>query len=411
MLDNTNTQNKDVLYNTTTQKVFNQAQKSVYQIRVINKKSGQKSSIGSGFRVHPHGFFVTNYHVISEVVLEPDDYSLEYLGHANNRAVLKIRNIDVVNDLAVLEPVEKEDGLSKRYLNISGKAMDQGAPIFSIGNPHDLGMTIINGVYNGLLEKSFYKKILFSGALNPGMSGGPALNVDGKVIGVNVATSGDDLGYLVPAKFVRALLDGEPPEVEWKNVVRDQLLNNSKKVILGLLSKPWETKNFGEFQIPENLDAAFKCWGAGHSESEEKNYSYAQMVCSTQDNLYISSSIDTGKIRFSALKIDSVAMNRFAFSQFYKSNYESVSGNVSDKSIEDVKEFSCQNTFALIAKKKWKVAICARPYKKFSGLYDIFVKAALMGRGQEGYVLDIFMDGFAESSGQDFAEKFLETMQ
>ena len=55
-----------------------------------------------------------------------------------------------------------------------------------MGNPHDLGMSIVEGTYNGLLEKSLYRKIHFSGALNGGMSGGPALSrSSGKLVGLN----------------------------------------------------------------------------------------------------------------------------------------------------------------------------------------------------------------------------------
>ena len=397
--------------NKTAQKVFNQSQSSIYQIRVISKKSGQKSSIGSGFRVQPHGFFVTNYHVISQAALEPDDYSLEYLTDGNEKATLKIRNIDVVNDLAILELLQEKNNQTDNLLSFNHKSLSKGEPIFSIGNPHDLGMTIIDGVYNGLLEKSLYQKILFSGALNSGMSGGPALDTTGRVIGVNVARSGDDLGYLVPVEYVRNLLGKEPPSGEWKSVVKDQLLDNSHKTVQELLSKPWKTKAFGEFQIPENLNPAFKCWGSGHSEGKEENYSYAKSICKTQDDLYISSGLDTGKIRFSTTKIDSTLMNRFAFSEYYQRHYNFVPSGVSDKDLEDVKQFSCQSSFVSIAQKKWKVALCARPYKEFEGLYDVFVKAALMGRVREGYLVEIFMDGFSQPNSQDFIDKFLEAIQ
>ena len=55
-----------------------------------------------------------------------------------------------------------------------------------MGNPHDLGMTIIEGTYNGLIQTSRFQKILFSGSLNSGMSGGPAMDDKGRVIGVGV---------------------------------------------------------------------------------------------------------------------------------------------------------------------------------------------------------------------------------
>ncbi len=53
------------------------------------------------------------------------------------------------------------------------------------------------GTYNGLVQRSFYPRIFFGGALNPGMSGGPALDDAGQVVGVNVSKrlDGDLLSF------------------------------------------------------------------------------------------------------------------------------------------------------------------------------------------------------------------------
>src|SRR5438046_9463079 len=77
-----------------------------------------------------------------------------------------------------------------------------------MGNPLDLGFTITEGIYNGLVEHSYNERIHFTGALNPGMSGGPAVTGEGNVIGVNVATrrGGQLVSFLVPARFAAALL-------------------------------------------------------------------------------------------------------------------------------------------------------------------------------------------------------------
>ncbi len=406
-----NTERSKPSYNNDSQRIFSQSRKSVYQIRVINKKSGQKSAIGSGFRVNPNGFFITNYHVVSQAVIKADEYSLEYLDNEDNYVPLKIRNINVVHDLAVLEPMQESTERRQDYLNFSNHNISKGTTIFSMGNPHDLGMTIIQGLYNGLLEKSLYQKILFSGAINGGMSGGPALDEAGKVIGVNVARSGDDLGYLVPQNFVQDLLHQEPPEKEWKEVVKDQLIQNSQKTVAKLLSQKWATKNFNEFKIPKNIDISFKCWGSGKNEGEDESITKARLICETQDSLYISSYLETGKIEFSVTKIESSLLNKFAFSDYYSRYYKYPLANLDNKSTEDVKEFSCESDFVSIAQQKWKVALCARPYKKYEGLYDVLAIASLMGRSQEGYIIEVFMDGFAKPDAQNFMKEFLETVQ
>src|SRR3990167_1867957 len=75
-----------------------------------------------------------------------------------------------------------------------------------MGHPLGLDLAIVPGSANGLLEKSLYDKIHFSGNINPGMSGGPALDAQGRVVGINVATAGEAVGFLVPAHFLDALV-------------------------------------------------------------------------------------------------------------------------------------------------------------------------------------------------------------
>ena len=57
--------------------------------------------------------------------------------------------------------------------------------------------------YLGVVERSFYPSIFFSGSLNPGMSGGPTLDEQGRVMGINVATrlDGQQVSFLVPAQY------------------------------------------------------------------------------------------------------------------------------------------------------------------------------------------------------------------
>lgn len=429
--------------NDAAQYIYENAKKSVFQIRVISNKSAQKYSIGSGFRVAPHNVIISNYHVVAGAALFPEDYSLEYIGYDGQRRALKIKNIDVINDIAVLDTVDVLEPsaeidpsktmntsntsantsnistdiaiLSKQEpgLVISNESIKQGASVYSIGNPHDLGMTIVDGVYNGLLEESLYQKILFSGALNSGMSGGPAFNAKGEVIGINVATSGDDLGYLVPIKFAEQLLKKTQEKALWENVVAQQLLENSDVVIEDLTKISWPTIEFGEYNIPEGVNSAFKCWGAGHSEKNEKNYSYANFVCSTQDSLFVSAGLSTGKIKYGLTRLQSSSMNPLAFSRFYESYYQyPASDNIYTKTTEDVERFTCKSSFVnLVENDRWKIALCARPYKKLDALYDVFLKAAIMGKKQEGYILEIFLEGVSYKSSQEFIQKFLETIQ
>ena len=74
----------------------------IYQIRVVARNAGSKSSIGSGFQVSEDGLIITNYHVVSMAVDSPTTHSIEYLDQAGKSGELQLLDFDVVNDLAVL---------------------------------------------------------------------------------------------------------------------------------------------------------------------------------------------------------------------------------------------------------------------------------------------------------------------
>ncbi|MBL4673732.1 MAG: trypsin-like peptidase domain-containing protein [Arenicella sp.] len=144
----------------------------VYQIRVVSPKAGSKSSIGSGFQVSSDGLIVTNYHVISSFAQAPENHKIEYQSHTGQKGALELLDFDVINDLAIL----RHSSPSTRFLSFSDTMLSKGETVYALGNPRDYGTSLVKGPNNGMVEHSYNEQILFSGSLNPGMSGGPAVN-------------------------------------------------------------------------------------------------------------------------------------------------------------------------------------------------------------------------------------------
>ena len=138
---------------------------------------------GSGFAVDDGRRIVTNYHVVAPAVLYPRQYRLEYLASDGRTGALEVLAIDVRNDLAVVAA----EGLELPPLRLRVEIPAQGERAWSIGYPLNLGLTITEGVANGLVESSTEQRIHYTGAINGGMSGGPALDRRGRVYGVNVS--------------------------------------------------------------------------------------------------------------------------------------------------------------------------------------------------------------------------------
>jgi S1-C subfamily serine protease len=181
--------------NPTTAEIFKQFSEQVVKIEVVESGSGAKASVGSGFFATERGQIVTNYHVVSKLIHSPDRYRIDIVAASGQIGQAAVLAFDVIYDLAVL----RIDRAVKGFLRFETTPVAQGTRLYSLGHPQDLGLTIVEGTYNGLLQHSLYPKVHFTGSLNPGMSGGPTVTPAGKVVGINVATEGEQISFLVPA--------------------------------------------------------------------------------------------------------------------------------------------------------------------------------------------------------------------
>ena len=120
---------------------------------------------------------------MAQAVLYPRQYRLEYLTSDGRTGPLHVYAIDVRNDLAV---VAAED-LELPALRLRTEIPAQGERAWSIGFPLNLGLTITEGVANGLVESSIEQRIHYTGAINGGMfRRNPQLPVSNPVITIGV---------------------------------------------------------------------------------------------------------------------------------------------------------------------------------------------------------------------------------
>lgn len=392
------------------QKIYKANQDNVYQIRVINKATGKKSSIGSGFQFTPNGYIATNYHVISQALNTPQKSRVEYIRLDGSTGALEIVDVDVIHDLAIL----KADKAFPSFFKLSTDKLSKGTRIYSMGNPRDLGMTIVEGIYNGLMEYSPYQKILFSGSLNPGMSGGPALNHQGKVLGVNVSTAGNQLSFLVPVEYLeklyqRVLENPYPPQGGWKANVQKQLIDYQNKYFSNLLSRPWPEHHIGETIVPGEFSDVFKCWGQSRDKSKEL-YQYAYLHCSSEDDIFLSSDLYTGKIVYKYNWVTSKTANPFRFYHAYQYFY-SFLDDYSNGQEDDVRNFQCQNNFIDIKGHDFKVILCTRQYKNYSQLFDMNLSLASVDHSLKGLLVKVIGLGLTKENIHLFSKRFMESVQ
>ena len=136
--------------------LYAEVQQAIYQVRIINRKTGHKRTIGSGFVIDRPYILATNYHVVSAYINDPDAYSIDYLATDGSTGSLSLIDVDVLHDLAVLA-ANKNLATPLKTAEIPKK----GATLYAFGNPLGLGFSVVTGTNNGLLTESEDKNILF----------------------------------------------------------------------------------------------------------------------------------------------------------------------------------------------------------------------------------------------------------
>jgi hypothetical protein len=390
--------------------LFKQLAPSLYQIRLIDIASGEKSSIGSGFQISADGLIATNYHVISGYARHPEKYKIEYLDNQGNKAQLTLESVDVNNDLALVKRVTSE---AMAFFSLSSTIPSKGEELFSLGNPHDLGMIVVPGTYNGLKKESFNDRIHFTGSVNSGMSGGPVVNKSAKVVGVNVATSGNQIGFLVPHDKLADLYNRytQLPTESIQQQMTDQLNNKQAELMAKILNANWQTKKLGNGLFP-TIDVPFiRCWGESNADKKEALILVAVTNCSLDENTYIAGNFFTGSIEMDFQYLQAKKLSSTKFYQLFQRRVARVMpGNKAGK--DDVTEYECQHDIVMPNNLKInnKAIFCARAYKDFTNLYDVLYVGISIDKDDQALLSHFTLAGVSQQSSQAFTQKFMESV-
>lgn len=390
-----------------TEDLFMRHKANVLQVRILDIESNAKAGIGSGFAVTSEGHIITNYHVIAELVVHPGRYRAEYLSEDGQEGNLQLLDLDVVHDLALL----KADRGAGKFFELEGKEPAKGEKLFSMGNPFDLGLIIVEGTFNGFLEKSLYKKIHFTGSINPGMSGGPTLNQNGSVVGINVATAGNQVSFLVPAVYAMDLLargkEMKEPTGDFSQIVGSQLHENQDRYIGALLNKPFSTGSIGGYEAPGELSPFIKCWGDTRKD-EGLLYDQVYQSFSTDDDIYLSGDLSTGSVQFSHELFRTEKLGVLRFYNFLEGHFKQPHTHLGGDE-ESVGNFQCKSGFVQHNGLSSKVVFCMRGYKKLSGLYDSFMTAITLSRESEALHTTLVLSGVSYENALQFSRAYMES--
>jgi serine protease Do len=398
------------------QRIYRKYGDALYQIQVIDLVTEKKTAIGSGFQFSADGMVATNYHVIADALLRPEASRLEFVHDRFGTGRLKILTADVRHDLAILQLEEPNPA----YVALGRSDLPKGTRLFSLGNPHDIGFTIVEGTHNGVSRESFIDKIHFSGAVNPGMSGGPVLGHDGRVAGINVMTAGNQIGFLVPVEPLREMVDSLQKTADTsafaaqaRTQIGLQLAAAQHRATQRLQDGDWQGVPFGRMSVPGRIDPAFKCW-ASQRHTDKSPYTHHRTTCSSEDSIYVDEGFATGSFSYSYDLLR--ARKGFGNLRFYNL-YEQIYANPAEQFFfvsaqeKDVTNFDCESRFVSLGEQRWKASFCTRSYREYEGLHDMLLYMAQLGHRREGMVVAFAAQGVLKDSGLALVRRFMSELR
>jgi putative serine protease PepD len=170
--------------------VYERDAAGVVSIKVTDANGGDS---GTGIVLNDEGLILTNNHVISEgtsITVSPGKSS-------SITRIASVVGTDPNSDLALIRVNPSSMGLQPLKL-VSSNSVQVGDPVYALGNPYGLTETLTKGIVSALEREisspdgATIKDVIQTDApLNPGNSGGPLLNAEGDVIGVNSQIASD----------------------------------------------------------------------------------------------------------------------------------------------------------------------------------------------------------------------------
>ncbi|MFT7678839.1 MAG: S1-C subfamily serine protease [Planctomycetota bacterium] len=194
-------------------RVSAEAAPGVVQVRTLgtSRRGLRTLQEGSGIIVQADGIVVTNNHVVEN----GKEFRVLLTDGVRRKALLLARDADA--DLAVLRILPEPGDGEFHALSLDTPAPAVGQVVMALGNPMGLGHSVTSGIVCGLgrsdLDLNIYEDFIQTDCVvNPGSSGGPLIDLSGRVVGITTAvglkSNGDEgIAFAIPAAMVRKVVE------------------------------------------------------------------------------------------------------------------------------------------------------------------------------------------------------------
>jgi serine protease Do len=165
--------------------------------------SRRVNGMGTGVIIDDRGYIVTNHHVVDGV------REIHVTLEDGERFIARLVDRDPETDLAIIK-IDSPKPLATIPIGTSSDLMP-GESVVAVGNAYGYEHTVTWGIVSALhravqvSDAQYYDDLIQTDAsINPGNSGGPLLNIDGEMIGINVAVraGAQGIGFAIPVDKV-----------------------------------------------------------------------------------------------------------------------------------------------------------------------------------------------------------------
>jgi len=376
--------------------------------RVVGQVTG-----ASGFVAGQPDWVITNLHALDRVIFHSDDHRLRVRGAQGQRLSAHVLAIDVVNDLVLLHT---DLPLAGTPLAVAADLPAEGAPLWAMGNAGGDGFVVHRGTHAGLEADAISPSMEFDGDIKPGMSGGPVLDVAGRVVAVNRARSTENqgLGYLVPGQAVLRLMEQArtSPYRLAESMVQDmqrQYRAFSQAHVDRWTARALPPQRMGPFQVPVGFteDACT----ANRYERPTERFVVYRLNCQSMEFAPFLDDLDIAVIQMRHYWVtnpwhgDLKSARAASFLMRYLR--EEDAGEVREHN-----HWTCRyNRVKNAAGQNLDLQACRRPYLRLGGFHDYRLRAALEVQGPDALVTALDMAGIDEANASRLTRHWLDQIR
>jgi len=388
------------------QEVFRAFSPGVGKVEVYSDGASAPGAVGSAFFVDAEGLLATSYHVVRDVVYEPGRYSAQVELAGLGRFEAEVIHVEASHDLALLRV-----GVEPPHLfAFSERPPERGSRMFSLGHPADLATSVVEGTFNGSVEHRVSPRFHFTGSVNPGMSGGPAITREGLVVGINVSTAGNQLSFLVPAAEVESLLEayregGKAAHGTLLERVEQQFVDLHGDFLGPLLDAPLATIPLGGFRVPSGMSEALDC-SAMSVDPEDDRFGGVRHTCETSDRLLAYQRNSTQLLSMVHIQLEEIDLGSLRFHAAYTEFFQNLDQWLHEGN-DQASAYACEEA-NVAAAVKLRITFCARRNQEMPSLHDIFVRSAVIGKPVEGVVSTLRIGAVPLPLARRFLRRYLE---